>query len=394
MKLSYKHIAPLIHTEKSVSKWIGYIGLGVGVFLLLLSLQMYFNIQQLIREEVPQKSGGYDYVSISKVITNENMGRDNRFTDKDLELLKNRPEIQSVAPLFSNNFSARASAGDVLPFSTELFLESIENDFLDTIPSTFEWKPGDQIVPLIFSSDFLEMYNVFAPSQGLPQLSARTISSVNIYLECSGRKGSSNFRATVVGLSDRFNSVLVPESFLKWANENLAGDSAGNVSRVYIKTVDANNPDLIRFLQEHQYHINKDKIRFGRMKGLLQNIIGAVGGFGILVVLLALILFSFYLRLMIAKSTENLRLLLTLGYSPGWLTKGFTRSFIPVYAIIILISIGLTSLFQYFFSRLSFANELVSPILHIAVWITSLSFLLLTFYANNAIVRREIRKMD
>lgn len=394
MKLSYKHIAPLIHTEKSVSKWIGYIGLGVGVFLLLLSLQMYFNIQQLIREEVPQKSGGYDYVSISKVITNENMGRDNRFTDKDLELLKNRPEIQSVAPLFSNNFSARASAGDVLPFSTELFLESIENDFLDTIPSTFEWKPGDQIVPLIFSSDFLEMYNVFAPSQGLPQLSARTISSVNIYLECSGRKGSSNFRATVVGLSDRFNSVLVPESFLKWANENLAGDSAGNVSRVYIKTVDANNPDLIRFLQEHQYHINKDKIRFGRMKGLLQNIIGAVGGFGILVVLLALILFSFYLRLMIAKSTENLRLLLTLGYSPGWLTKGFTRSFIPVYAIIILISIGLASLFQYFFSRLSFANELVSPILHIAVWITSLSFLLLTFYANNAIVRREIRKMD
>ena len=40
-------------------------------------------------------------------------------------------------------------------------------------------------VPIIFSSDFLEIYNVFAPSQDLPQLSEKTISSVNIILECT-----------------------------------------------------------------------------------------------------------------------------------------------------------------------------------------------------------------
>lgn len=393
MALSYNHIRPLIHSEKSFSKWLGYFGLTIGMVILLTAVQMFVNINQLLREDVPKKAMGFDYISVSKVITNDNMGKDNRFTDQDINLLKSQPDISGVAPLYSNQFSAKATAGDILPFSTELFLESLDSSFLDTIPPGFHWAPGQVYVPLIMSSDFLEMYNVFAPSQGLPQVSAKTASSINIILECTGTLGNKNFRAGIVGLSDRVNSILVPESFLKWANLHFSGDSTTMISRVFIKTTDANNPDLIKFLDQHQFQINKDKVRFGRMKGILENTIGTIGSFGGLVILLALILFGFYLQLMIAKSKENINLLLILGYSPSWLSRSFAKTFLPVYVLIICLAVIVTSLGQLLFVNLPLSNERLSPVLHWSVWITALILLFLAMWWNIRMVRKEISGM-
>ena len=162
MNLSYKNIEPLLITGKNIfSKWIGYFGLGIGVLLLLVSMQMFINIQELLKENSPRKNG-YDFISISKTITNENMGSDNTFNDSDLTGLKDQPGIDGISPLIANQFKVRASAGNIIPFSTDLFLESIDNDFIDTVPPSFTWEPGQLTVPIIFSSDFLEMYNVFA----------------------------------------------------------------------------------------------------------------------------------------------------------------------------------------------------------------------------------------
>ncbi|HJY22340.1 MAG TPA: hypothetical protein VJ279_05620, partial [Hanamia sp.] len=64
MELSYKKIQPLIISGKNIfSKWLGYFGLGIGVLLLLVSMQMFTNIQQLLRENSPRKNG-YDFISI------------------------------------------------------------------------------------------------------------------------------------------------------------------------------------------------------------------------------------------------------------------------------------------------------------------------------------------
>lgn len=393
MKLQAKYIKPLISTEKRLSKWIGYVGLAIGILLLLLSVQMFVNVQKLLREEAPRKSGGFDFVSISKQITNENMGMDNRFSESDLKILRQQPEIAGVAPLYSNQFRASATAGEVLPFSTDLFLESLNPTFLDTLPPNFQWQPGQTNVPIIFSSDFLEMYNVFAPAQGLPQVSAKTISSVNIFLTCSGPLGSENFKASIVALSDRVNSILVPESFLKWGNVHLSGDTGSLISRVYIKTRDANNPELIRFLDSHNYHINKDKIRFGRIKGMLQNTIGAIAALGVLVILLALILFGFYLQLMIARSKENVKLLLLLGYSPRWISNSFSSTFLPVYLTIITVCLMIASAFQFYFSSLAFADRGTGTFLHWSTWLTAVLMFALTIFINRQMVNREIRKI-
>lgn len=394
MSLSYKNIEPLIISGKNIfSKWLGYFGLGIGVLLLLVAMQMFINIQQLLKENSPRKSG-YDFISISKNITNENMGKDNSFTNEDLNKLKTYPAIEGISPLISNQFRVRATAGDVIPFSTDLFLESIDKDFIDTVPPSFTWQPGQIVVPIIFSSDFLEMYNVFAPAQGLPQLSEKTISSVNIILECSGPNGTINFKGNIVALSDRINSILVPKTFMNWSNLHLSGDTTTHVSRVYIKTKDANDPKLISFLDQQNYHLNKDKIKFSRVKSVLQNIVSALGVFGILIIVMALVLFSFYLQLMIAKSKDNLRLLLTLGYSPKWLANSVAKTWLPVYLLIIIAALIITQLLHLLFLQFSFVNKgNLSFLLHWSVWLIAILLLALTVFINSGLVKKELNRI-
>ena len=80
MALSFKNIAPFLSTQQNkASRWLSYIGLGIGVLLLLCSVQMYININQLLKERNPKKTG-YDFISVTKMITDANMARDNRFT--------------------------------------------------------------------------------------------------------------------------------------------------------------------------------------------------------------------------------------------------------------------------------------------------------------------------
>lgn len=392
--MSFKTIAPFLNIgENNTSKFFSYAGLCIGVLLLLCSVQMYININHLLKDKNPRKNG-FDFISVTKTITNENMGKDNRFTEADIKELQKQSFITDAAPLISNQFRAKASAGTIIPFSTDLFLESVKNDFLDTVPVSFSWQPGQQDVPVIFSADFLEMYNIFAPAQGLPQLSESSIGSVNIILECYSPSGVVNFRGHIVALSDRINSVLVPENFLQWANNTFSNTPNAPAARVYLKTIDANDPQLLNFLEQKNYHVNKDKTKFGRVKQVLQAVVSGLGGFAVLVILLAMMLFSFYLQLMIARSKDNLQLLLTLGYSPKWLSKTVAMKWIPAYTLIILIALILTALMQFIFCQfvISGRDEL-SPYLHIGIFLLAALLLIVCIIVNYRLIRMLLYKL-
>ena len=119
-----------------------------------------------------------------------------------------------------------------------------------------------------------------------------------------------------------------------------------------------------------------------------------LGIFAILVILLAMMLFSFYLQLMIARSKENLQLLLTLGYSPGWLSKTVARKWVPVYISIILAALVATQVFQYFFQQ-GFLNgrDDLSPFVHWAVITIAALLMLLCIGINYRLIKRLLFKL-
>lgn len=395
MKLSYKNIAPFLTTgQNRASRWLSYTGLGIGVLLLLCSIQMYININDLLKSKSPKKNG-YDYLAVTKTITNENMSGDHSFSPSELTELKKQSFIEDVSPLIGNKFIMEANGGSTLPFRTDFFAEAIDDGFIDTLPPSYKWNPGDQLIPIIVSSDYFEIYNtLFAPSRDLPQFSEKTMSAVLIQLDCSGNGFSDSFKGNVVALSDRINTVLLPKSFLQWANKRYAGIEIFNPSRIYIKTKDANNPELLSYLQKNNFHVNKDRTKFGRVKQILQAIVSGLAAFGVLVILLAMVLFSFYLQLMIERSKHNLQLLLTLGYSPNWLSKTVAKRWVPIYIFIVAgalaITFGLHFCFQHFIMK---NNEALSPIIHWIVLVTAVALLAISIFINQRLVKKLLYRL-
>ncbi|HEU0064572.1 MAG TPA: hypothetical protein VFQ58_06055 [Flavisolibacter sp.] len=393
---SFKTIQPLLQTGTSfISRLLSYLGLGIGILLLLASLQMYINIQQLLGGNVIRKNG-YDYISITKNVTNESMGHpdQNLFSEQEIEELKKQADITGVAPLMSNQFRVQLSAGAIIAFKTDLFLESLENDYIDTVPSSFQWHVGQVNVPVIMSSDFLEVYNVFAPGQGLPQVSQSTASSIPLLISCSGNGLQASFGGNVVAFSDRINSVLVPKEFIEWANKTFGENIQNKYARLYIKTKDANNTGLLNYLDKKNYKVNKDKTKFGRTKQIIELILSGFGIFGFMVVLMAFMLFSFYLQLLVARSRDNLQLLLLLGYSPIWLSRNVTRKFIPVYLFIILIALAAILVFQWLFQQFIMNSRPdLSPYLHWSVLLTGIILAVLSVIVNYTVVKKLVNRL-
>jgi hypothetical protein len=198
-----------------------------------------------------------------------------------------------------------------------------------------------------------------------------------------------------VALSDRVNSVLVPESFLSWANQTFDQQKPLGASRVFIKTKDANDPHLLSFLDSKHYVINKEQTILGRNKMLLQGIVTGMGIFGLIVVVLALMLFSFYLQLIIARSKDNLKLLLTLGYSPSWMSKKVSNRFLPVYIFVVLVALLLTQAIQWLFYHYIMQDKpQLSPFVHWAVGATALALILLSLFTNYRMVKNQLYKLN
>ena len=396
MNLSFRPIKPLLQTGTSAaSRWFSYIGLGIGVLLLLCSIQMYINIQEVLGKNNIRKNG-YDFISITKTVTNATMGQPekNLFGASEIGEIRSKPFVEGVAPLVANRFRVQMSAGAILAFKTDLFLESLEHEFIDTVPPSFRWEEGQTNIPVIISSDFLEAYNVFAPGQGLPQVSQETATNIPVLITCSGNGREATFAGSVVAFSDRINSVLVPKTFLDWANNTFGESADAGYARLYLKTKDANNTDLINFLDQKNYKVNKDKIKFGRTKQTLQGIFTGLGVFGLLVVIMALMLFSFYLQLVIARSRDSLQLLLLLGYSPRWLGNRVSKQFVPVYIFIVLAALGITQLLQWAFHHLvMYDRPELNTMVHWIVLALALALILLSIMTNFRLVRKLLQKL-
>ncbi|WP_028787450.1 ABC transporter permease [Terrimonas ferruginea] len=396
MALSFKPIRPLLQTgTNKSSRLFSYAGLGIGVLLLLCAIQMYINIQSLLREGSIRKNG-FDYISITKNVTAETQGQEekNLFRQTDIDELKKQPFIDGVEPLLANDFHVKLSAGAMIPFRTDMFLEALDNSYIDTVPPSFAWQPGQRSVPIILSSDFLEIYNVFAPGQGLPQISRETATSLAVNIHCEGREKEEIFVGRIAAFSDRINSVLVPKSFLDWANQEFGKGREVSATRLFIKTKDANNPDFLRFLDGKDYKLNKDKTILGRNKMVIDGIFSGLGIFGLLVVILALMLFSFYLQLVIARSRDSLQLLLTIGYSPAWLSRNFSKRFIPVYITIVLTALLVTQLAQWAFHHfVMFDRPELSSFIHWGVWLVGVVLIILSIVTNYRLVRKLLYRL-
>ena len=316
------------------------VGAFLGLFLLLLSLQIYFDFQKILRGS----SDGDNYITINKPVSLANtfLGK-SVFSEANIKEIENQSNdigTEGVGIFTPNRFKVGASSR-MMGFYTELFFESIPESFIDVQDSKFRWYESQNEIPIIMSKDYLALYNFgFALSQGLPQFTPSTISQVSVDITIRGKGREQVFAGRIIGFSERINSILVPERFMKYANDNFGDQPDIGASRLLLKVKNPYDKNLTRFLEEKGYEISSGRLIGGRLTTILNAVISSVFVIGFLLMILSVIVFILNYQLIISKSAPDIRLLLQIGYRPSQITSVLRGSLMKllgsVFFIIIL----------------------------------------------------------
>lgn len=367
------------------------IGAFIGLFLLLSALQLYFDLQRLIKGEGSTEQ----FVLINKKVNLFNtLGARSTFTEEEVENLKKQDFIEAAGIFVSNQYRVSASS-QMLGFYTELFFESIPDEFIDVSNSRWSWSKGDAELPIILSRDYLALYNFgFAPSQGLPQFTPNTISKLVMDVNISGNGLQKTFQGRIVGFSDRINSILVPQEFMTWANENFGETQKPQSSRIILKTNNPYSTELNEFLSKNNYEVSSGRLIGGQLATLLRSIISVVAAIGVIIVLLSVLIFILNFQLIISQSKEDIRLLLQLGYKTRQISDVLTR-----YLAYLFGGVLISTLIFLFLSRMWFVswfNEqgfIVQKSLHIGVYFAIILFSISFIALNVQNIRKNVSRL-
>lgn len=357
-------------TQQPLVLTLSIIGAVIGLSLLLIVTQLYTDMQY-----VQNKSGGAigeQYLVIKKQISIKNtLGLvSTELTDEDLQQLSNQPFVKDMATFTTGQdfqiyavISMESSGNDM---STLGFLESLPDKFIDVDTKKWSWKEGDEFVPLILPTTFLDAYNFgLAGTVGTPVISKELIGGLGIDMYLSGNGKKQLFKGRVVDFSDRINSSLVPESFLTFANSTFGNGIPKNPNKVIISTDNTKDVRIEKYLEDNALETNKEQLRGSIIEKLIQPILWFAGSLCIIIIAMTIIIFLLYAEVLIIKSKYEIKLLALLGYNWKSIAKVFSVFFLKIYSVI--------ALFAFLFYVI--AKQITNGIIETNLLVTDLPFI-------------------
>lgn len=339
-----KLVSKLLLRHRSNNRlWLSLVALFAGTTLLLIAVMIWWNFSLILNGSANNDSLGSTFLTIGKNVTNEMMGKKNAtlFSPREIEAVSAAPQVEDVGVLIANKFPVYASLSIAQGFATDMFLEAVPERFMDNKPFGWVWEPGNTQIPIILSSDFLNMYNYgFAPSQNLPQLSQSTIQALAFDLTIGRGIYVEHYTGRVVGFSDRISSVLVPQSFIEYGNKTFAPTTPIAPSRLIVKVKDPSDKRFADFLKKNDYTTNSEQLRWNKMRSVIEAVASGTGLLAMLLMGMGTLVFILFIELTIAKAKQSLSLLLLMGYSPRYLAMFMLRRFVPL----IFVSLGIAAI--------------------------------------------------
>ncbi|MEM9824455.1 MAG: FtsX-like permease family protein [Bacteroidota bacterium] len=375
---------------KDKNKWQiagAAVGCFIGFFLLLLSLQFLIDFQQLINGK---GSGGEQYMIINKPV----IAYKSHFTEEELANVAEQAFVKRMGIFTSNEFEVSASSSS-FGFYTDLFFESVSDDFLDADNEQWEWQKGQREIPIIISRDYVALYNFgFAPSQGLPQINPQFAKRFTIDININGNGLKRVFKGRIVGYSDRIHTVLVPQNFMDWANETFGEENKPGPNRIIIATDNPYAEEVSQFLEENEYELSSGRLIGSKITSLLKIIVGVVAAIGLIIVLLSVLVFILNFQLIISQSSRDIQLLLQLGYREKQISTLLFNRLLYLF-MGTLVSTFVFLFLARFFLRQWFATQgfELGMGLHWSVYVAALLFSFLIIALNFKNIEKSVHRL-
>ncbi|MBO4814188.1 MAG: ABC transporter permease [Muribaculaceae bacterium] len=336
-KLLRKHI--------STSQLIGFsIANLIGLTIVILAVQFYNDVLPIFTDE--ESFIRKDYVIITRNISSAGaiMGNSAEFSDEDIADIESQPWCRRVGRFTSSKFSIVASigGGSTPMIRTMFFFESIPNNFIDVDSTSWHFDPQNPQVPVILSREYLSLYNFgFAATQGMPKVSEGEVSSVPLNFTLSGNGNYDMIGGRIVGFSNRLNTIIVPDEFMRWANARYGTGEVQQPLRLVVEVNRPGDPKMQAYMDAHKYNIAGDKMASSKTYYFLTLIIIIVIVIGVLISLLSFFVLMLSIYLLLQKNTKKLQDLLLLGYSPAQVSRPYIKMVLYINVAVLIASIVL-----------------------------------------------------
>lgn len=345
MKLLWK----LLRHNISVGQFCGFVFANFfGLVIILAGFQFYNDVLPIITSEDSFMKA--DYIMVSKRIGTGNTisGRSNTFQHQDIEELKSQVFVKKIGVFTSTNYKADAQMGvkgkQVL--NTEMFFESVPDEFVDVNKADWSYKKGADIVPIILPRTYINMYNFgFARNHSLPQISDGLMGLIDFNIHVKGNGKEKDFKGRVVALSNSLSAILVPQAFMDWSNEEFAPDVTDTPNRLLMEVTNPTDENMTKYFEDHGLEMESDKLNVEKTVYFLRLIVSSVIIVGLIISILSFYILVLSIYLLVQKNTEKLRNLLLIGYErakvslPYQLLATFLNASVLIFAIIMVVII-------------------------------------------------------
>ena len=342
MKLLWK----LLRQHISIGQLTGFFLANLfGMSIVLLSIQFYKDVIPVFTEG--DSFMKKEYLIVTKKISaiGSFAGKTNTFSEDELKSLQEQRFSKDVGAFTPSQFKVSAGFGMKeagISLSTEMFFESVPNKFVDVSLDKWHFDKENRSIPIIIPRSYLNLYNFgFAQSRSLPKLSEGVMGLIQMDIVIKGNGRLEQYKGNIVGFSNRLNTILVPEDFMKWANSEFADENKPQPVRLIVEVDNPADDGIARYFQEKGYEAENDKLDAGKTTYFLRLITGIVMGVGLFISILSFYILMLSIFLLLQKNTVKLESLLLIGYSPAKVAIPYQVLTLGLNLIVLVLSIGI-----------------------------------------------------
>lgn len=335
----------LLRRHISVGQLAGFFLANLfGMTIVLLSIQFY-------RDVLPLFTQGDSFMKKEYIIATKKIstlgsfaGRSNTFTKEEIKELQQQPFTRSIGAFTPSLFKVSAGLGMQeagIHLSTEMFFESVPDEYVDVNLDKWHFDENSRTIPIIIPRNYLNLYNFgFAQSRSLPKLSEGVMSLIRMDIILRGNGRVEQYKGNIVGFSNRLNTILVPQSFMNWANQTFAPDQEAQPSRLIVEVNNPTDTAIADYFQQKNYETEGNNLDAGKTTYFLRLITGIVISIGLFISLLSFYILMLSIFLLLQKNTVKLENLLLIGYSPTKVALPYDLLTIGLNLIVLLLSAG------------------------------------------------------
>ena len=191
----------LLRQHISVPQFIGFALADLfGVLIVLLGYQFYNDVVPLFTSQDSFMKADYLIVSKRIGVAGGLTGNSNTFTMDEQTELSSRPFVKKAGRFTSAEYKVDADMGinGQKVLSSELFFESVPDEFIDVPLHDWKYQEGAHEVPVILPRTYINMYNFgFAGQRSLPKISDGLVGMIDFRIFIHGNGLREEFKGKV-----------------------------------------------------------------------------------------------------------------------------------------------------------------------------------------------------